>query len=305
MSNKRKSKLTKLLAAVVSALVLLVCIISFSADVRVPTWTDIVYALTNSKTVSQDDFIRFIDVGQGDSILICSNGYSAIIDFGDNTDDGKGLMSSLRSYGIKECDCMIVSHYDADHIGGADTVIKQMKVENVIIPEQKNENSKAYREFKEALDTCEAKVYEAQVGTVINIGDFELTILAFYGNEATTNDRSVVVMAEIDGVKFLFTGDVSSDVEEQLLKDGLLLDCDVFKAGHHGSRYSNSLSFLEELTPAYVVVSCGLLNSYGHPHDEAISNFYESGAKVYRTDQNGDVTFFVENGILRPVLEKE
>lgn len=291
-----RKNLIRLLIAAITLLVLLVCVVSFSKDVRVPTWSDI-FGIRSAD--AEADFVRFIDVGQGDSILIQSNGYSAMIDFGNDLDDGAELTSRLRKYGVRRLDCMIITHYDADHIGGADSVLEQLRVENIILPVRGNESSNAIREVDSAVEQSHAAVYEAQVGTVINIGDFELTIVAHYEDEADTNERSIIVMAELDGVKFLFTGDADSGVEKQMMKDGLLLDCDVFKAAHHGSKNSNSFEFLESITPTYAVISCGELNSYGHPHSEVLESFNKLDVEVFRTDTDGDITFYVENKNLR------
>ncbi len=252
---------------------------------------------------SGDDFVRFIDVGQGDCVLIYSNGHAAMIDFGDNVDDGYGLLGDLRKYGIRELDCMIVTHYDSDHIGGADTVLSELKVKNLILPERRDDESTALSELDRAVIRRSPATYPATVGTVINIGEFELTIVAYYSDEESSNSRSIVVMAKIGDKKFLFTGDADKKVEERMMEDGLLLDCDVFKAAHHGSRYSNTLEFLNYITPDYTVISCGRNNSYGHPNGEVLENLREVDSEVYRTDINGDVTFYVDDGKLTFVTE--
>ncbi len=286
----------KLLTVLVAALVFIVLLISFSKDARIPTWAD----LFGLKTPDEDaDYVRFIDVGQGDSILIYSNGMSAMIDFGDNVDDGADLISSLRKYGIKKLDCMIITHYDADHIGGADTVLEQLDVDNIILPQRYEEDSFALDEVDKAVARSDAAVYDAELGTKIYIGDFTLTIVAYYPDEADTNERSIIVMAEMEDKKFLFTGDAASSVEKQMMEDEIDLDCDVFKAGHHGSKYSNNLEFLQYVTPEYAVISCGELNNYGHPHSEVLKNFNTVDATVFRTDIDGDITFYVEEGKLR------
>lgn len=296
MRKFKRKDYVKLLVLLVSALVFIVLLISFSKDTRIPTWAD----LFGIKTKDADaDYIRIIDVGQGDSILIYSNGMSAMIDFGDNVDDGADLMGSLRSYGIKRLDCMIITHYDSDHIGGADTVLEKMEVDNVILPKRFEEDSKALDEVDKALSRSNAAVYEAVTGTNIYIGDFTLTIIAHYTDEVDTNERSVIVMAEMEGKKFLFTGDANSTVEKRMMQDGIDLDCDVYKAAHHGSKYSNDLEFLECITPDYVAISCGELNSYGHPHSDALKNFKSMDALVFRTDVDGDITFYVEEGRIR------
>ncbi len=296
MRKLKRKDYIRLLTLLVSILVFIVLLISFSKDTRVPTWAD----LFGIKGKDADaDYVRFIDVGQGDSILIYSNGMSAMIDFGDNIDDGSALMGSLRSYGIKRLDCMIITHYDSDHIGGADAVLSKMDVDNVIIPKRFEEDSKALDEVDKELAKTDAAVYEAVTGTNIYIGDFTLTIIAHYTDEADTNERSVIVMAEIEGKKFLFTGDANSSVEKRMMDEGIDLDCDVFKAAHHGSKYSNDIEFLECITPDYVAVSCGELNSYGHPHTDALKNFKSMDALVFRTDIDGDITFYVEDGKIR------
>lgn len=302
MSRKAtRKKLVALLAAAVTALAALIFAVTFSPNADIPGWSVIFGQAPEDEST---DFVRFIDVGQGDSILISSNGYNAMIDTGDNKDDGLALMHSLRGYGITRLDCLILTHFDADHIGGADTVLEQMDVSNIILPKRDGEDSRALSEVDSAIEQSEAAVYDAAVGTVINIGDFELTLVAHYEDEADTNERSIVIMAELDGLKFLFTGDADSSIEERMLEDGLMLDCDVFKAGHHGSRYSNSIRFIRSITPVYAVVSCGDLNSYGHPHTEVLTNFNSVNARVFRTDTDGDVTFYVENGLLVPKTEK-
>lgn len=286
----------KLLTVLVAALVFIVLLISFSKDARIPTWAD----LFGIKTADEDaDYVRFIDVGQGDSILIYSNGMSAMIDFGDNVDDGADLMRSLRKYGIKKLDCMIITHYDSDHIGGADTVLEQLDVDNIILPKRYEEDSFALDEVDKTIAKSDAAVYDAELGTKIYIGDFTLTIVAYYPDEADTNERSIIVMAEMEGKKFLFTGDAASSVEKQMMKDEIDLDCDVFKAGHHGSKNSNDLEFIQYVSPEYAVISCGELNNYGHPHKEVLKNFNTVDAIVFRTDIDGDITFYVENGKLR------
>ncbi len=296
MRKLNRKDYIRLLALLVSLLTFIVLLISFSKDTRIPTWAD----LFGIKSKDSDaDYVRVIDVGQGDSILLYSNGMSAMIDFGDNVDDGADLMGSLRSYGIKRLDCMIITHYDSDHIGGADTVLEKMDVDNVILPKRFEEDSKALDEVDKALSKSDAAVYEAITGTNIYIGDFTLTIIAHYTDEADTNERSVIVMAEIEGKKFLFTGDANSTVEKRMMEDGINLDCDVYKAAHHGSKYSNHLNFLQFITPDYVAISCGELNSYGHPHSDAVKNFKSTDALVFRTDIDGDITFYVEDGKIR------
>ena len=129
-------------------------------------------------------------------------------------------------------------------------------------------------------------------------------MLAYYGDMQDENNKSVIVMAEIDGIKFLFTGDAEAKTEKALLDEGLNVDCDVLKVGHHGSSSSCSQSFLKAATPEYAAISVGENNIYSHPNDSVISALQNCGAQILRTDTDGDITFYVENGEIRTVTEK-
>lgn len=302
MDNSKIKKYKKLLAYCVGALLLLVALLLFS-DYR--DFPSLKYFLTQSKveTNTEEDTVRFLDVGQGDSILISSNGYHALIDFGNQSDFGSELLDTLRSYGVVELDCVILSHYDTDHAGGAAKIIGAFEVHNALLPEQNDRSQTTFDNLQYALENNKTKVHIPKVGTVVNIGDFEITVLAYNRDAENDNDQSLVLMAEIDGKKFLFTGDAGTEIEEQLIRDNINVDCDVFKAAHHGSRNSNSKEFLAAATPSYGVISVGESNQYGHPHEEVIDNLCEVGAKIYRTDRSGDITFKLESGSIKVETE--
>lgn len=300
-----KRKVLNRLYSALSVLLVIVITITFSYNRYIPTWSEIGYHLFG--VVPNDlksNYVRFIDVGQGDAVLINSNGKTALIDLGPEPDDGERLVKDLHRYGVNSLDCVIISHFDSDHIGG-DAVLNRMKIANIIMPNATSkEDSVTYKEYNIAAENSGANIYLAQVGTEITIGDFALTIVAYYSDSEDSNDSSVMVVAEIENRKFLFTGDSSTKIEKRLIKDGYILDCDVFKAAHHGSKYSNSLDFLKEITPTYTVISCSEDNTYGHPHAEVISNLDTVKSLVYRTDIKGDITFYVENGMIDVKTEK-
>ena len=135
-------------------------------------------------------------------------------------------------------------------------------------------------------------------GINFQIGEFEITILSDYDGNLEENDRSVFVMAEIDNTKILFTGDAETKTENKLLEDNINIDCDILKVSHHGSNTSSSERFLSEATPDYAVISVGKGNSYSHPHTETLKSLKKCGAKILRTDNNGDITFdFTDDNI--------
>lgn len=302
MLSPAKKLYVKLLFIVVACLCALLLLITFADSSVIPSWSDI-GTLFKEEQPTDEDFIRFINVGQGDSILISSNGYNALLDFGNKSDYGSALLDKLEEYGVRELDCVILSHYDNDHIGGGAKIINAIKTHYALIPECSDREQNEFSDFQYALERSDTKVTVAQVGTVVNIGEFELTVIGYYRDEDNNNDSSLVIMAKLGDKKFLFTGDAGENIEKRLISDGLLLDCDVYKASHHGSRNSNSAEFISAASPEYAVISCGANNQYGHPHVEVIDNLESAGAEIYRTDRSGDITFYVEDGEIVPKVE--
>ncbi|MEE1239780.1 MAG: ComEC/Rec2 family competence protein [Acutalibacteraceae bacterium] len=251
------------------------------------------------------DFVKITDVGQADSILIYSNGYSAVIDTGteDNTAD---ILEDLDSAQIKSIDAVIVTHLHTDHAGALPELAKRRQIDNLIIPELDSDAEAAalVKTAKQTVTSDGGNAYTAVRGMNFEIGEFTLTVLAYYDDMQDDNNKSIIVMAEIDGVKFLFTGDAETKTEKALMEEGLNIDCDVLKVGHHGSSSSTSKEFLEKTTPEYAAISVGENNIYTHPASSVVSALEECGAQVLRTDTDGDITFYVENGKIKTKTEK-
>ena len=254
--------------------------------------------------VSQD-FVRFLDVGQGDCILIYSNGRSLLLDTATSNYKNE-IAADLNSCGIDTVDAVMISHLHTDHTGSLPDICDNYKIENLILPELSisSEGMPAAQYAVNAVTEAGGGVYNAEQGLNFNVGEFEVTVLASYGDFDEVNNQSLFVIAEIDGVKFMFSGDAESQAEKRILKEGLNLDCDVFKAGHHGSNTSNTRNFLEAMTPKYVAISCGEDNMYGHPHDEVTRLYDEMDITAYRTDKSGDITFYVSDGKISVETEK-
>ena len=251
------------------------------------------------------DFVKITDVGEADSILIYSDGCSAVIDVG-TENSVPNILDDLDSARIKEIDALIVTHLHTDHAGGLAELAKRREIDNLIIPELES-SAEAAQLVKTAKRTVTAKggnVYTAVQGMNFEIGEFTVTVLAYYDDMRDENNKSVIVMAEIDGIKFLFTGDAEAKTEKALIDEGLNIDCDVLKVGHHGSSSSSSQSFLKAATPKYAAISVGANNIYSHPTESVISALENCGAQILRTDTDGDITFYVENGEIRTVTEK-
>lgn len=254
---------------------------------------------------TSQDFVRFLDVGQGDSILIYSNGRSMLLDTSTVSYKNE-IAADLNSCGIDTIDVVMISHLHSDHTGSLSGICDDYGIKNLVLPELSigSEGMSAAQYAVNAVTESDGGVYNAEQGLSFNVGEFEITVLAAYGDYDDVNNQSLFVMAEIGGVKFLFSGDAEATAEERILAEDLNLDCDVFKAGHHGSNTSNTRGFLSALTPEYVAVSCGRDNMYGHPHNEVMSLYNEMDIDTYRTDYDGDITFYVENGEITVKTEK-
>ena len=261
-----------------------------------------------AETINQivdTDFVKVLDVGQGDCTIIYSNGYTALIDTG-TADSAADVCVELESLGIEKIDVILLTHLHTDHTGGAEKLSKLFSIGSVILPEISIE-SDGLASAELLINTFTengGQVYNAKQGMNFKIGEFEITVLAVYGDMSDENNRSVISVAEIDGLKFIFSGDAEAVVEEKLLKEGLNLKCDFFKAAHHGSSTSNTVELLNQMKPKYTAISCGQNNMYGHPHNEVLANFEHLGTEIYRTDYDGDITFNVKNGRIYADTEK-
>lgn len=292
---KNKTLLKQILGGFSALLAAVVFLITFVDDKNIPTWRDI-FGLYE-EIDEEADIISFIDVGQGDCILIQSNGRFALIDTGEENND---IARTFKRKGIKGFDAVILSHWHYDHCEGFFEIADSFEIDNVIVSstEPKDTDSKFPSEIIDICENDNINLHEAVSGMVINVGEIELTILFCDNTETDENNRSMIVMADCKGKKFLFTGDAETKIESKMLDMNLNVDCDVLKVAHHGSDTSSLKDFLKVCSPDYAVISVGKDNSYGHPHKETVSNLYSLGAQLYRTDYDGNVIFNIsEEGI--------
>lgn len=251
------------------------------------------------------DFVKIMDVGQGDGILIYSNGCSAVIDAG-LASKANDICLDLDGAGIKDIDAFIITHLHADHAAGLPRIAERYKIDNLILPEieENAEAAQAVNEAKQLVSSQKGNVYTAVQGMNFEIGEFEITILAYYDEMSGENNKSIITMAEIGGLKFLFTGDAESEAERALLDEGLNVDCDVLKVGHHGSNSSSVKAFLKAASPEFAAISVGKDNMYSHPSKKVTDALSSCGAEIFRTDLDGDIVFYVENGKIKPKTER-
>lgn len=231
--------------------------------------------------------VHFIDVGQGDSTLVTCGGHAMLIDAGDDT-KGTAIQNYLQKQKITKLDYLILTHPDADHIGGAPVIITKFDVSNVFVSNFEKDNQ-TYRKLIQSLDDKNIKPLTPTVNSSYTLGSAKITILAPGKEYDNPNDASIALLLKNGTRSFLFTGDAGEEAEKDILKTDIDISADVYKVGHHGSRYSTSKDFLEAVNPFYAVISCGEGNSYGHPHAETLNTLRTKGVLVYRTDEEGTI----------------
>lgn len=247
---------------------------------------------SNSDGVSEELTVHFIDVGQGDSILITAGEDSMLIDCGEI---GKASVveNYLASQGVDQLDYVIGTHPHSDHMGCMDEIVNYYDIGELILPHLPAKDVPTTKYFERFLDAAEARglnMTEAKVGRKISLGDGECEIIAPCSEKySNTNNYSVGVIIRHGENSFLLTGDAEASAEKEMLESGRLADVDVYKAGHHGSDTSSSDGFLDKISPETAVISCGTGNSYGHPSKSTLDKFAERGIEVYRTDLSGTV----------------
>ena len=243
---------------------------------------DTVYALVGDEGELR---VSFIDVGQGDSEFIeLPNGETLLIDAGTN-ETGADVVNYIESLGYSSIDYVVGTHPHEDHIGGLDDVIRTFDIGSVYMPKV-TADTKTFEDVLDAVDEKGLTINTAKAGVTLVDGDrLSVKMLAPVLDEYdNTNDYSAVIKVVYGDTSFLFTGDAEEYAESLITGD---VDSDVLKVGHHGSSTSTGEAFLERVSPSYAVISCGLGNSYGHPHTETIEKL--GGIPVFRTDEMGTI----------------
>lgn len=245
----------------------------------------------NKVPKTADVLVHYIDVGQGDSILIQSGVENVLIDAGEN-DKSEDVVAYLKSIGVKTLNMVVATHPHSDHIGGLDVVIENFDVKKVIMPEVPKDilpTNKTYTDFLYAIKDNSVKANLAYPGDSYKVGDGTLTVLGPVNAYDNLNNLSLVMKFSYKSKAFLFTGDQESDAEYDLLNTGADVSADVLKVGHHGSSTSSSQKFIDAVGADIYVIEVGRDNRYNHPHAEIRQRLGETGKPVYRTDIDGTV----------------
>ena len=251
--------------------------------------------------------IYFIDVGQGDSMIVKTvRGKNILIDGGGSKDPDydigeKILVPYLLDRRIKTLDYVIISHFDEDHVGGILTVMQELKVKKAIIARQ-FENSNNYKKFIKLAQEKEIKVIVVEAGDVINI-EKEIRLRVLWPdsknkiNENVLNNNSLVCKLEYKSFSIMLTGDIEEIAEKAILakykRNVKILKSNILKVAHHGSKSSSTEDFIKAVMPEIALIGVGKDNSFGHPSDGTIERLNKIKCKILRTDKMGEIELFV------------
>lgn len=234
--------------------------------------------------------VQFLDVGQADCALLECGGEYLLID-GGNRDDSQLVVSFLEQQGVQELSAVVCTHAHEDHVGGLPAVLAVYPTKAVYAP-TKTYSSNIFDKFVYYTDQQGLEITIPAPGYQFSLGQATVTVLGPVKSYAEANNTSIVLRVDYGETVFLFTGDMETDAENDMLDywEGRLdWQADVLKVGHHGSNTSTGYRFLNAVNPEYGVISVGKGNDYGHPHKEPLSRLRQAGVTILRTDELGAI----------------
>jgi len=273
-----------------------------AAETAIPTETVVVLPVAAAAQGDANPLrVTFVNVGQGDSTLIQTpEGFVILIDGGEKD---TGIVSYLRTVGIKRIDLMIATHPHSDHIGGLVQVLGTFPVAKVVTNGQAH-TTVTYENFLDGIATAKAEYVEVKRGDQIKAGSLVFSVLSPVANTYTDmNENSLILRFTFEGTTFLMMGDAGKDSEASLLASGQNIRADIFKVGHHGSTTGSSPAFLNQAKPTIAVYNAGIGNQYHHPAPSTIAALSAVGATIYGTDQNGNISIRVDQNSYLVVAE--
>lgn len=295
-SKKRKKILTFIIILVIFSVI-------------VNRYTSISYnTITVAQYNSEDELqIHIIDVGQAESILIVQDGFTMLVDSGDNF-TGDDVVKYIKSLGIDKIDIFLITHFHRDHAGGAHKIISSLDVKKIVCHKFSDLStmqerfwyidmsiSRSIRETFGSMSIFMESACENNKLKNFDVGDAKVYTLSQNNDAVNVNNKSIVFKLVYGDFSMLFMADAESEVEKELLEEDADLSADVLKIGHHGSKTSTTDEFLDKVNPKYAVVSCGNGNDYNHPYGAVTKRFEDKNIPLYRTDELGDIVITVKD----------
>jgi competence protein ComEC len=246
--------------------------------------------------------VSFLDVGQGDSILIQTpSGHDMLID-GGATNIVLERLAKQMSFFDRSIDVVVATHPDADHVTGLIPVLEKYNVEKIIISKVEGETG-IFEDLNNHIKNEGAHIIIAEVGDEINFNDDVSAKILFptknyIAKKNDTNDASVSMVLQYDDITFLLTGDLPTTNESKLISGGLTKNITVYKAGHHGSKSSSGEQLLTYIRPEYAIISAGKDNTYGHPNIETLERLQKYAKEIVSTIDRGTISFRTDGRLL-------
>lgn len=228
--------------------------------------------------------VHFLDVGQADCALIIADGKTMLIDGGE-IGAGPEIIDYLHTQGVHKLDVLVATHPHSDHIGGLPYIVEHMAISQTYISPYVH-TSATYENLLDNLEKSDSIVTIPETGDTFRLGGANCQVLSGGHGFDDPNDASIVLRVTYGDVSALFTGDAEVPVEQQILASGMEVRSNILKVGHHGSETSSDQAFLDAVLPEIAVISCGIGNSYGHPH---ASTLRKLTCEVLRTDVEGAI----------------
>lgn len=282
MKNKLKNIVISLI------LIFIIVILSIIYTNNNSTNSEIDYKYTNINIDSDQLNIFYFNVGQADCTLITINNKNMLIDAGQDS-DGEYIVEFLEEKNIKKIDYFIITHGDIDHSGGAKDIINSINIENMFMPQGIIESEEEYQEIKELAEKQEVQMPKVEVDQEFSLDVASFKIISVKNNiDCEPNDSSIVIRLNYLNTNYLFMGDATTDIEDEIECDAV----DVLKVGHHGSGSSTSTEFLEKVQPKYAIISAGNHKGYNHPSEEVLERLRNFGIRdenIYITKNQGTI----------------
>lgn len=249
--------------------------------------------LTAASRTSGRLSVSVLDVGQGQSVVLYSQGRCALVDCGGSglSDPGDTAADYLQSLGTARLDLLVLTHYHTDHACGVPQLLERLEVERLLLPDVEPEEP-LRREIEAAAQAHGVELVYLTQDAHVTLGGASLRVYAPLG-DGGANEEGLSVLCTAGAFDALITGDMNAAVERRLIKYGALPDLELLVAGHHGSKYATSEELLLATTPERAVLSVGY-NTYGHPADETLERLAAAGCEIYRTDWMGTVRITAE-----------
>jgi competence protein ComEC len=307
MMHIRLKKLRRIMAIVLIDIVLVVCMLFTAAFIHIHAVQN--NDVENPMFTDGDLKIIMIDVGQGDSFLFLQKDKAMLVDAGPQY-RMNDCQNALKQYGVRKLDYIILTHYHQDHAAGLYSVLANTRVEKILVTDmstnsQTIEDDTFYKIFYKYMNTVDLLTSRDLVKLAKVDGEFE----DFYFSDSyvhflapvddkydIVNNYSLCFKMTYGDVDIMMTGDIQSEVEEQILESGENISCEIYKAAHHGSKTSNTKEFVSRVNPQFVLISSanGERNNFGHPVKQFVDSLEERGVTVFRTDEMGTIEMYTD-----------